>query len=192
MEEIHKLRAQISNIVAVNFPGTDAGFIPNLPPPKDKQVRVVVLFPALVIMLIITHRQLKVLRQLFASGFIDQVAVRKDLVSQDGAGLKHTTSKNVPYRALGVSEDVFIHPSSVLSNTAPPDYIVFHELVRTSRTWIKGLTVVNPAWLASLGAKTGLCTFSKSFKNRTGEELVLPRFGPEGWELPAFKAGSVQ
>ncbi|KZV70183.1 P-loop containing nucleoside triphosphate hydrolase protein [Peniophora sp. CONT] len=172
MEEIHKLRAQISNIVAVNFPGTDAGFIPNLPPPKDKQ--------------------LKVLRQLFASGFIDQVAVRKDLVSQDGAGLKHTTSKNVPYRALGVSEDVFIHPSSVLSNTAPPDYIVFHELVRTSRTWIKGLTVVNPAWLASLGAKSGLCTFSKPFKNRAGEELVMPKFGPEGWELPAIKAGSVQ
>lgn len=38
MEEIHKLRAQISNIVQVNYPGIDAGFVPNLRPPNDLQV----------------------------------------------------------------------------------------------------------------------------------------------------------
>ena len=38
MEEIHKLRAQISNIVHTNFADTDAGFIPKLPPPQDIQV----------------------------------------------------------------------------------------------------------------------------------------------------------
>jgi len=39
MEEIHKLRAQISNIVRINFADTDAGFTPNLPPPQDIQVK---------------------------------------------------------------------------------------------------------------------------------------------------------
>jgi len=39
MEEIHKLRAQISNIVRINFADTDAGFNPNLPPPRDIQVK---------------------------------------------------------------------------------------------------------------------------------------------------------
>lgn len=39
MEEIHKLRSQLSNIVRANFPGVDAGFVPKLPPPSDLQVR---------------------------------------------------------------------------------------------------------------------------------------------------------
>lgn len=83
--------------------------------------------------------QLKVLRQLIAAGFIDQVAARKDLVERSApSGEKYTTTKNVPYRALGVSEDVFIHPSSVLAGSSPPDYVVFLEITRTSRIWIKG------------------------------------------------------
>ncbi|KIM43329.1 hypothetical protein M413DRAFT_444160 [Hebeloma cylindrosporum] len=38
MEEIHKLRAQISSIVHSNFPTTDPGFTPKLSPPSDHQV----------------------------------------------------------------------------------------------------------------------------------------------------------
>lgn len=38
MEEIHKLRAQISNIVRTNFPDADASFTSKLPPPRDIQV----------------------------------------------------------------------------------------------------------------------------------------------------------
>ncbi|KAF8305660.1 P-loop containing nucleoside triphosphate hydrolase protein, partial [Clavulina sp. PMI_390] len=38
MEEIHKLRAQISNIVQATFPETKAPFIAQLPPPNSKQV----------------------------------------------------------------------------------------------------------------------------------------------------------
>ena len=39
MEEIHKLRAQISNIVRANFADADAGFTPKLPPPSNIQVK---------------------------------------------------------------------------------------------------------------------------------------------------------
>lgn len=38
MEEIHKLRAQISNIVQVNFPDASVGFVLNLQPPSGLQV----------------------------------------------------------------------------------------------------------------------------------------------------------
>jgi ATP-dependent RNA helicase DHX37/DHR1 len=38
MEEIHKLRAQISAIVASSFPDIDAGFTPKLTPPSALQV----------------------------------------------------------------------------------------------------------------------------------------------------------
>jgi len=38
MEEIHKLRAQISNIVNLNFPQADPRFEARLPPPNELQV----------------------------------------------------------------------------------------------------------------------------------------------------------
>lgn len=52
------------------------------------------------------------------------------------------------------------------------------------------VTVINPVWLSSLG-KRSLCTFSKPVKNSVGDLMVIPHFGPEGWELPAVKAESV-
>ena len=70
------------------------------------------------------------------------MAVRKDKVEQGDAssGKQYTTSKGVPYRAMGIAEDVFVHPSSVLAGVNPPEYVVFLEIVRTSRVWIKGMT----------------------------------------------------
>ena len=38
MEEIHKLRAQISSIVQTNFPDVQTGFEANLRPPSALQV----------------------------------------------------------------------------------------------------------------------------------------------------------
>ncbi|KAH9841541.1 P-loop containing nucleoside triphosphate hydrolase protein [Rhodofomes roseus] len=167
MEEIHKLRAQISSIVQTNFPELETGFVANLKPPSALQ--------------------LKVLRQLLTAGFIDQVAVRKDLMDKGSAsGDKFTTSKGVPYRAMGIADDVYIHPSSVLYSNSPPDYVVFLEVVQTSRIWMKGLTVVNGAWLSSLGKS--LCTFSKPIKTKDGRTVVIPHFGPAGWELPPIES----
>ncbi|KAL0961087.1 hypothetical protein HGRIS_006070 [Hohenbuehelia grisea] len=166
MEEIHKLRAQISNIVDANFPGIDAGFSPKLPPPSNLQI--------------------KVLRQLLAAAFIDHVAVRKDCVERTTSrGTQFATARGIPYRALGVEEDVFIHPSSVLANNAPPEYVVFNEIVQTSKAWMKGVTVVNAAWLSSLGKSQ--CSFSKPVKDINGVLMTTPYFGPDRWELPPIK-----
>lgn len=38
MQEIHKLRAQVSKIVQATYPGIDAGFVPKLQPPSETQV----------------------------------------------------------------------------------------------------------------------------------------------------------
>ncbi|GJE85929.1 ATP-dependent RNA helicase [Phanerochaete sordida] len=169
MEEIHKLRAQISSIVQTNFPDADAGFVPNLRPPSSLQ--------------------LKVLRQLLTAGFIDQVAVRKDRAEKGAAsGEQYTTARGVPYRALGIDEDVFIHPSSVLANQPPPEFVVFLEVVRSSKVFVKGLTVINPSWLSHLGRS--LCTFSKPIQTKEGTAVVIPHFGPAGWELPPVKEGN--
>ena len=187
MEEIHKLRSQLSHIVQSDFPDIDVGFTAKLKPPSEKQ--------------------LKVLRQLLAAGFIDQVAVRKDrLDNASSGGTQFTNCRGVPYRAIGIEEDVYIHPSSVVHDHRPPEYVVFNEVVRTSKIWLKGaytssitghpsnlysgITAVNPAWLASIG-KGSMCTYSKPKKNRAGEDVVIPHFGPDGWELPPVKASSV-
>ncbi|KAH8114512.1 P-loop containing nucleoside triphosphate hydrolase protein, partial [Phellopilus nigrolimitatus] len=149
MEEIHKLRAQISNIVSTNFSDRDAQFVRNLKPPNDLQI--------------------KVLRQLLCSAFIDQVAVRKDMIQNTAmSGNKYASTRGVPYRALGIDEDAFIHPGSVLFNKPPPDFIVFQEAVHSSQLWLRTLTVVNPAWLSALG-KGSMCTFSKPTKNSSGD-----------------------
>lgn len=54
--------------------------------------------------------------------------------------------------------------------------------------FVTGLTVVNPAWLSHLGKS--LCTFSKPIKTKEGISMVIPHFGPAGWELPPVKEGA--
>ncbi|GAA5917841.1 hypothetical protein JCM6882_000837 [Rhodosporidiobolus microsporus] len=178
MQEIHKLRAQISRIVASTFPGIDAGFVPKLPPPNETQ--------------------LKVLRQLLTAAFIDQVAIRKDLVDKSNniSYAKVASTRGVPYRAFGIDEDLFIHPSSNLFHNAPSDFIVYNELHRTHKVWLKTITKVNPAWLPVLGRP--MCTFSKPVESPTAAlaakakaaaagtsatddtrtVFLIPRFGP--------------
>lgn len=41
--------------------------------------------------------------------------------------------------------------SGIFRLGSPPDYIVYHELVMTSREYMRGVTVVEPSWLATLG-----------------------------------------
>lgn len=117
--------------------------------------------------------------------------MRKDIASKGaaaaatGTGAQYTTARGVAYTALGIDEDVFLHPSSVLAGGPPPEYVVFLEVVRTSRVFVKGLTVANGAWLAALGK--ALCTYSKPVKNKDGVAMVIPHFGPQGWELPPIR-----
>ncbi|GAA5964446.1 hypothetical protein JCM3765_006281 [Sporobolomyces pararoseus] len=177
MQEIHKLRMQISRIVQSTFPGIDAGFVPKLAPPNETQ--------------------LKVLRQLITSAFIDQIAIRKDIADKSSSVSYHkvASTRGIPYRTFGIEEDLFVHPSSNLFHGPPPEFLVFQELHRTHKVWLKSLTKINPAWIPVLGRP--MCTFSKPIET-TGQSLaakaaqsssskqqeetrkifVVPRFGP--------------
>ncbi|KAH7873113.1 uncharacterized protein C8R40DRAFT_1071095 [Lentinula edodes] len=100
----------------------------------------------------------------------------KDRIDKTAAsGVQYASAQSVAYKALGITGDVFIHPSSVLFKYTPPEYLIFNEVMRTSQVWLKGLTVINPAWLSSQ-------------KNSAGILTVVPHFGPDGWELPPIKA----
>ncbi|RSH92899.1 putative ATP-dependent RNA helicase DHR1 [Saitozyma podzolica] len=198
MQEIHQLRAQLSAIAgsgAGTGTGTGTTSRTALAPPSDTQ--------------------LKVLRQILTSAFIDSVAVRLDVALKKGSSF--TSCRNVPYRAagLGSEHEVFIHPSSALFHRAPPDFVVFTEITQSQgrgegrgKAWLRGVTKINPTWLATLGK--GMCTFSRPVemamtgkpksgsglsalgnglggKDDTREVIVVPHFSDLGVDLPAVK-----
>ncbi|KAF0428702.1 P-loop containing nucleoside triphosphate hydrolase protein [Gigaspora margarita] len=172
MQEIHKLRGQITKIVQANCQGVDVCVDPKMKPPSAIQ--------------------LEALRQIIAAGFIDQVAMRKDLV--DGMTKTFSSTRGIAYSTMWTNEDVFIHPSSVLYHGKPPDFVVYQELQRTNKVWMKGITIIKPEWLSKLGKS--LCVFSKPKElptpklKRNDDEMtayVTPCFGPKSWELPLIK-----
>ncbi|KAK9314330.1 P-loop containing nucleoside triphosphate hydrolase protein [Lipomyces starkeyi] len=151
MEEIHKLRQQLTHIVAVNTPNlANLQFNTRLDAPSTVQV--------------------KALKQMVASGFIDQVVVRADLVagfdlssSASGPSKRKVKVTDIPYLRLnqytfirdtmflsgkgGVDKScirepespVYIHPSSVLLssdesrniNEMPP-FLIYNIIQQSS------------------------------------------------------------
>ncbi|KAF4124040.1 pre-mRNA-splicing factor ATP-dependent RNA helicase DHX38/PRP16 [Geosmithia morbida] len=55
------------------------------------------------------------------------------------------------YTNLRTNLGVQLHPTSALYAGHPPDYIVYHELILTSKVYVSTVTAVDPYWLADLG-----------------------------------------
>lgn len=199
MEEIRKLRQQITNIVTANCPGILSGFTAKLPPPSKLQ--------------------LKALKQIVAAGFIDHVAIRADLLPNSPLKLSQLKNlRDIPYVTLfpsstdHASDDIldhacFIHQSSVLYSKAVfPEYIVYNTLSRSAygkgKTWMMPLTTIKGSHLAALADGTPLITYSKPLESKPPKMLeggkrrevwVVPRVGAAvgrsalGWPLPPQK-----
>nr|CDI55166.1 related to ECM16-putative DEAH-box RNA helicase [Melanopsichium pennsylvanicum 4] len=142
MEEIHKLRAQLCSLISSTFPDFSSMLAnPKLTPPNETQ--------------------LKVIRQLIASAYIDQVAVRADLISNEsvvsgftkfadektkemlfklgtkGGGDRMQSTRGVPYKAMGVGGFAFIHPTSSFYHSTPPSWVVFGEVHKSQSKFSK-------------------------------------------------------
>ncbi|KAI9772909.1 MAG: putative ATP-dependent RNA helicase DHR1 [Geoglossum simile] len=142
LRETQKLRQQITEIVRANCPGVIGPLERKLGPPSTLQV--------------------KVIKQIIAAGFVDQVAIRADLAPNPPPLLtarKPTRAIDTPYITLfpsaprfghgpggrgdngnddrAVDPAVYIHPSSVLAAvTAPgkhlPPYVIYSHMQRSS------------------------------------------------------------
>ncbi len=97
-----------------------------------------------------SKEQETLLRQIITAGLIDQVAC----LQREGSATW--------YAVLHSSDKVYIHPTSCLHG-ALPDFCVYREIAHTSKPYMKGLTVINPAWLPELGKP--LCHFSKPLES---------------------------
>eukprot|EP00953_Heterococcus_sp_UTEX-ZZ885_P040157 20540-Heterococcus_DN1.PRE.4 len=80
----------------------------------------------------------------------DVAAIRRCLV----AGFFSNAAKLCPdghYRTVRDSIPVAFHPSSVLAQFgSPPEYVVFHEVVRTTQLFARDVSSIDPRWLIEL------------------------------------------
>eukprot|EP00835_Amoeboradix_gromovi_P005035 NODE_437_length_8620_cov_0.295857.p2 type:complete len:900 gc:universal NODE_437_length_8620_cov_0.295857:3450-751(-) len=79
--------------------------------------------------------------------------VRKTICS---AYFHHTARMKTLSEYMNMRSGVscFVHPTSAISSLgALPDYIVYHELLYTSKEYMQTITSVNPIWLAEMGSR---------------------------------------
>jgi ATP-dependent RNA helicase DHX37/DHR1 len=85
------------------------------------------------------------IRQIIASGLLDQVAKRYPKLDESGAPMKN----RYVFRTATTSKECAIHPNSFLKFD-PPEYVAYNELIETSETFICGVTAVSMGWMADL------------------------------------------
>uniref|UniRef100_A0A452QI28 DEAH-box helicase 37 n=1 Tax=Ursus americanus TaxID=9643 RepID=A0A452QI28_URSAM len=167
MMEIRRLRGQLTT--AVNTVCPEAGLFvdPKMQPPSESQV---------------TY-----LRQIVVAGLGDHLARR--VQSED---LLDDKWKNA-YKTPLLDDPVFIHPSSVLFKELP-EFVVYQEIVETTKMYMKGVSAVEVQWIPVLLPSS--CQFDKPL------EEPPPAYCPEkgrvlchrasvfyrvGWPLPAVQ-----
>ncbi|PKK25983.1 DEAH (Asp-Glu-Ala-His) box polypeptide 37, partial [Columba livia] len=167
MLEIRRLRGQLTT--AVNSVCTDADLYvdPKMKPP--------------------TEAQATYLRQIVLAGLGDHVARRVQAEE-----LLDDKWKNA-YKTALLEDPVFIHPSSILFRELP-EFVVYQEIVETTKLYMKGVSAVEPEWIPVL--LPPYCHFGKPLENPP------PSYCPEtgrirchrpsvfhrvSWELPAVE-----
>nr|XP_004668515.2 probable ATP-dependent RNA helicase DHX37 isoform X2 [Jaculus jaculus] len=167
MLEIRRLRGQLTT--AVNAVCPEAGLFvdPKMEPPTENQV---------------TY-----LRQIMVAGLGDHLARR--IQSEELLDNKWRNAYKTPL----LDDPVFIHPSSVLFRELP-EFVVYQEIVETSKMYMKGVSTVEVQWIPAL--LPSYCQFGVPL------EEPAPIYCPEtgrvqchrtsifyrvGWPLPAIQ-----
>lgn len=155
-----------------------------------------------------------------AAGWADQVARRVHSLERVEAAASSRSGGSSVGRAVryqpaaaaadgGEGPSVFLHPRSALSRRAPP-WCAFSDLVATAkRTYMTGVTSLDPAWLAACApgmvavegaggpsprpaSSSDLAeALSAAAYDRRRDAVMRSRaatFGPRRWPLPASRA----
>ncbi|GMM28987.1 ATP-dependent RNA helicase [Martiniozyma asiatica (nom. inval.)] len=200
MNEITKLRKQLSYIVAVNT--TKDSIASSKRKITDEEMKLGK--PS--------KTQIQAIKQMVAVGFIDQVAVRLDIIDKEFKLTNKMKIINIPYMTALPSHDaeeeepfVYIHPSSVLTDSGEaPEYLVYQSLNKSSaaKLKLKPLNDISSKALANVGKHTGLISYSKPLGHPYGPKMLstnerecyvvaqygaVLREGTGGWSLGAQK-----
>ena len=90
------------------------------------------------------------------------------------------------YRTMVEGQPVYIHPSSALHNRNP-DWVLYYELVLTSKEYMRNVMAVDPKWLIELAPRFYKKSDPKHLSKRKRAEKIEPlydRFNPpDMWRL---------
>uniref|UniRef100_A0A1A7WLH1 Activating signal cointegrator 1 complex subunit 3 n=1 Tax=Iconisemion striatum TaxID=60296 RepID=A0A1A7WLH1_9TELE len=167
MVEIRKLRGQLTNAVNSVCPEVGVFIDPKMTPPTEHQV--------------------VCLRQVVLAGLGDHLARR--LQVEDMLDPKWKNGYKTPL----MDDPVFIHPSSVLFK-ALPEFVVYQEIMETSKMYMRGVSAVEADWVPQLLPQ--YCHFGPPletpapwFCSSTGTVRChrSSTFFRVGWQLPAVE-----
>lgn len=120
-------------------------------------------------------RDYNLVRRAICSGFFRHAA-KKD--PQEG------------YKTLVEGTPIYIHPSSALFNRAP-EWLVYHELILTTREYCHNVTAVEPKWLVEVAPQFFKVADSSKISKRKKQEKIEPLFNkyekPDEWRLSKIK-----
>ncbi|KAG9487606.1 probable ATP-dependent RNA helicase DHX37 isoform X2 [Eleutherodactylus coqui] len=123
MMEIRRLRGQLTTTVNSLCPGVSIFLDSKMQPPTESQVHY--------------------LRQIVMSGFGDHIARRiqpEELLDEKWRN---------GYKTPLLEDPVFIHPNSSLFRQLP-DFVVFQEILETTKMYMKGVSSIEPEWIPAL------------------------------------------
>ncbi|KAG1330457.1 Helicase [Cocos nucifera] len=116
------------------------------------------------------------IRKAIAAGFFFHAA-RKD--PQEG------------YRTLVENQPVYIHPSSALFQRQP-DWVMYHELVMTTKEYMREVTAIDPKWLVELAPRFYKAADPTKMSKRKRQERIEPLYDryhePNSWRLSKRRA----
>ncbi|CDY23338.1 BnaA08g12080D [Brassica napus] len=111
------------------------------------------------------------IRKAITAGFFFHVA-RKD--PQEG------------YRTLVENQPVYIHPGSALFQRKP-DWVIYHDLVMTTKEYMRQVTVIDPRWLVELAPRFFKVADPTHMSKRKRQERIEPLYDryhePNSWRL---------
>ncbi|KAG8456014.1 hypothetical protein GDO86_001992 [Hymenochirus boettgeri] len=165
MMEIRRLRGQLTTTVNSLCPEVHLYLDPKMKPPTDSQVIY--------------------LRQIVMSGLGDHIARRirpEELLDEKWRNA---------YKTALLDDPVFIHPNSVLFRQLP-DFVVYQEIIETTKLYMKGVSSIEPEWIPSLLPQ--YCHFGNPLEEpapfycQESGKVKCHRpstFYRVGWQLPA-------
>ncbi|KAF3321112.1 putative pre-mRNA-splicing factor ATP-dependent RNA helicase [Carex littledalei] len=95
------------------------------------------------------------------------------------------------YRTIVENQPVYIHPSSALFQRQP-DWVIYHELVMTTKEYMREVTVVDPKWLVELAPRFYKSADPTKMSKRKRQERIEPLYDryhePNSWRLSKRRA----
>ncbi|XP_066146308.1 ATP-dependent RNA helicase DHX8 isoform X1 [Euwallacea fornicatus] len=123
---------------------------------------------------------------------LDVVSAERNTVRVQKAicsGFFRNAAKKDPqegYRTLVDSQVVYIHPSSALFNRQP-EWVIYHELVCTTKEYMREVTTIDPKWLVEFAPAffkfSDPTKLSKFKKNQRLEPLYNKYEEPNAWRI---------